>query len=83
MQTMTATTAKKNFDEILENIQNDSEPIFVVGDEKAMIMVSAQYWNCFEETAYLSKNPKMRKKIIKGLKTPVSECCVPESEINF
>jgi len=48
MQTMTATTVKKNF----------------------------------EETAYLSQNPKMKKKILKGLKTPVSEC-TPESEINF
>jgi len=79
---MTATTVKKNFDEILENIQNDSEPIFVVGNEKAMVMVSAQYWRDFEETAYLSQNPKMKKKILKGLKTPVSEC-TPESEINF
>ena len=82
MQTMTATTVKKNFDEILENIQNDSEPIFVVGNEKAMVMVSAQYWRDFEETAYMSQNPKMKKKILKGLKTPISEC-TSESEINF
>jgi PHD/YefM family antitoxin component YafN of YafNO toxin-antitoxin module len=79
---MTATAVKKNFDKILENIQGDSEPIFVVGNEKAMIMVSAEYWNDFEETAYLSQNPKMRKKILKGLKTPVCEC-IPESEIDF
>jgi len=82
MQTMTATAVKKNFDEILENIQNDSEPIFVVGNEKAMVMVSAQYWRDFEETAYMSQNPKMKKKILKGLKTPISEC-TSESEINF
>lgn len=82
MQTMTATSVKKNFDEILENIQNDNEPIFVVGNEKAMVMISAEYWRSFEETAYLSQSPKMRKKILKGLKTPVSEC-IPESEINF
>ncbi|MCL1947608.1 MAG: type II toxin-antitoxin system Phd/YefM family antitoxin [Chitinivibrionia bacterium] len=82
MQTMTATSVKKNFDEILENIQNDNEPIFVVGNEKAMVMISAEYWRSFEETAYLSQSPKMRKKILKGLETPVSKC-IPESEINF
>jgi PHD/YefM family antitoxin component YafN of YafNO toxin-antitoxin module len=82
MQTMTATAVKRNFDEILENIQNDAEPIFVVGNEKAMVMVSAQYWHNFEETAYLSQNPQMRKKILEGLETPVSEC-IPESGIDF
>ncbi|MCL2844694.1 MAG: type II toxin-antitoxin system Phd/YefM family antitoxin [Chitinivibrionia bacterium] len=82
MQTMTMTAAKRNFNKVFENIQNNYEPIFVIGKEKAMVMISAEYWSNFEETAYLSQHSKMRKKIINGLKTPISEC-IPESEINF
>ena len=82
MQTMTLTAAKKNFNKVFENIQNEYEPIFVVGNEKAMVMLSAEYWSNYEETVYLSKSPKMRKKILNGLRTPISQC-IPESEIDF
>jgi PHD/YefM family antitoxin component YafN of YafNO toxin-antitoxin module len=82
MQTMTATAVKKNFNQVFENIQNDYEPIFVIGNEKSMVIVSTEYWRNYEETIFLSKNPTMRKKILKGLNTPISKC-VHESEIDF
>jgi PHD/YefM family antitoxin component YafN of YafNO toxin-antitoxin module len=82
MQTMTATAVKENFDAVLESIQNDNEPIFVIGNEKAVVMVSADYWGSFEETAFLSQDSEMRKDIIDGLNTPISEC-IPESEVDF
>ncbi len=81
MQTMTATAVKESFDEILKNIQDDNEPIFVIGNEKAMVMVSAEYWKSVEETAFLSQDVEMRKDILEGLNTPLSEC-IPESEID-
>jgi antitoxin YefM len=82
MLTMTATAVKENFDAVLENIQNESEPIFVIGNEKIMVMVSEEYWRGFEETMYLCRDPRMAQKIIEGLNTPVSEC-IPESEVDF
>jgi PHD/YefM family antitoxin component YafN of YafNO toxin-antitoxin module len=82
MQTMTATAVKENFDAVLESIQNYNEPIFVICNEKAVVMVSADYWENFEETAFLSQDSEMRKDIIDGLNTPISEC-IPESEVDF
>jgi len=82
MLTMTATNVKRNFDKVFETIQNDYEPIFVIGNEKSMVMISSEYWRNYEETIYLSRNPITRKKILRGLNTPISEC-VHESEINF
>jgi PHD/YefM family antitoxin component YafN of YafNO toxin-antitoxin module len=79
---MTATAVKENFDQVLENIQNEDEPIFVIGNEKVMVMVSAEYWRGFKETMFLSKDPELMKDIIEGINTPISEC-IPESEVDF
>jgi len=82
MLTMTATAVKENFDEVLNNIQDEDEPIFVIGNEKIMVMVSEEYWRGFEETLYLSRDPELMKDIIEGINTPISEC-IPESEVDF
>jgi len=82
MLTMTATAVKENFDEVMNNIQAEDEPIFVIGNEKVMVMVSEEYWRGFEETMYLCRDPELMKDIIEGINTPVSEC-IPESEVDF
>jgi len=82
MQTMTATAMKESFDEILENIQADDEPIYVIGNEKVMVVVPEEYWKSVEETLFLSRDPRMVQKILEGINTPISEC-IPESEVDF
>lgn len=37
-------------------------------------LITAEEFEILEETAYLESIPGMKKKILKGMKTPVSEC---------
>ncbi len=72
MKTVEAKKAK--ISELLSESQKSHEPIHIVGKKSAGVLVSIDDWEAIQETLYLLSIPKMREKIVRGLKTPVEKC---------
>ena len=74
MTTMTATEARKNLYNLLDDVACSHEPIQIAGKRNSAVLVSEDDWNAVQETLYLTGVPGMRESIRKGLKTPVEKC---------
>ena len=58
------------------------EPIYISTKDGNAVIISEEDYNGLMETLYLSSMPEVKKAIIEGLNTPISEC-IPESEIDY
>lgn len=74
MKTITATQARSNLYNLMDEVANASEPIYISGKRNNAVLISEADWRSIEETLYLTSIPKMKESIIKGLNTPVEEC---------
>lgn len=74
MPIINATTARKNFFKIMNEVNITHEPIFVTGKNKNVVVISEEDYRSMAETLYLCSIPNMREKIIEGLNTPLEEC---------
>jgi antitoxin YefM len=74
MRTVTATHARNNLYKLIDETAKISEPIHISGKRTNAVLLSEDDWRDIEETLYLVSIPKMREKIIKGMKTPVDKC---------
>jgi len=73
MKTVEARKAKVP-EKLLAESEKSHEPIHIVGKKNSGVLVSIDDWRAIEETLYLLSIPKMREKIVRGLKTPVEQC---------
>jgi len=73
MKTVEARKAKVP-EKLLAESEKSHEPIHIVGKKNSGVLVSIDDWRAIEETLYLLSIPKMREKIVRGLKTPVEHC---------
>ncbi len=74
MPTLNATTARKNFFKIMDQVAETHHPITITGQNRqSVVIVSEQDWKDIEETIYLTSIPGMTESIIKGIKEPLSE----------
>lgn len=74
MKTITAIKARAGFAKFLGIVAKRDNPIRIAGRNNNAILVSAEYWDGLRETLYLLSRPKMRKTVIRGLKTPITRC---------
>lgn len=74
MTTITATKAKKNLYQLLDEVKEFHQPVYITGKRSKAILVSEKDWSSIQETLYLLSISGMRESIIEGLKTPVEEC---------
>ena len=74
MKTITATKARSNLYNLIDETAKSSEPIYISGKRNNAVLLSEEDWRSIEETLYLTSIPNMRESIIKGLKTPVEKC---------
>lgn len=59
---------RKNLTKTMEEVVQDHDPIIITRGSKApVIMMSLEDYNSFEETIYLLKNPKNRKRLLSSL----------------
>lgn len=72
MKTIQARKAKVS--RLLAESEKSHEPIQIVGEKNAAVLVSMDDWRAIEETLYLLSILKMRESIVRGLKTPVEKC---------
>lgn len=74
MTTLTATEARKNLFNLLDDVSESHNPIQISGKRHSAILISEDDWRAVQETLYLTSIPGMRKSIVEGLKTPVEKC---------
>jgi Antitoxin of toxin-antitoxin stability system len=75
-----ATSFRKDMFKLLEQTIKYNEPVNISTKDGNAVIISEEDYNGLIETLYLSSMPEVRKTIIDGINTPVSEC-VPESEV--
>ena len=74
MSVMNATTARNNFFRVMDEAIETKNPVCVTGKKGNVMIIAEDDWRSIQETLYLSGIHGMRKKIIKGLATPLDEC---------
>jgi prevent-host-death family protein len=83
VQHITASTARKDLDELLDNVTRYNEPITIVSDnDKAAVLLSMAEWSDIQETLYLQSIPGMVESIKAAAAEPL-EYGIPASEVNF
>ena len=74
MTSLTATEARKNLYNLLDDVAESHEPVQITGKRHSAVLVSEDDWRAIQETLYLTSVPGMKDSIVKGLKTPVDKC---------
>ena len=74
MRTITATKAREKLYRLIDETNESHEPIQITSKRTNAVLISEDDWKSIQATLYLLSIPKLRKSIIKGLKTPASEC---------
>lgn len=80
MTIINATTARKRFFKLMEEVRETHEPVYITGKSGNVVMLSDEDYRSIQETLYLSSNPTMREIIINGLKTPLDQCIEDSDE---
>ncbi|MEM7735294.1 MAG: type II toxin-antitoxin system prevent-host-death family antitoxin [Deinococcota bacterium] len=58
MKTLNYTTARKNLATAIDSVVDDHTPLIITkGSDKAVVMMSLDDWNAWQETMYLLRNP--------------------------
>jgi len=66
--------ARNRLPGLLQELSTSHEPIIITSKKNNAVLLSEEDWEAIQETLYLLSIPKMRGSIIKGLKTPVTQC---------
>jgi len=73
MKSLTATQARKDIYQLLDEISETHEPIQIAGKRSSAVLISEGGWRSIQETLYLSSIPGMQESIVEGLQTPIEE----------
>ena len=83
MKLLTANTAIKNFDAMLEDVTRYNEPVAIVSDDsRAVVIINKDEWDSIQETLYLNSIPGMVESIKEAAAEPM-ELGISASEIEF
>ena len=77
-----ATGFRKDMFKFLEHTIIYNDPVSISTKHGNAVVVSEEEYNGLMETIYLSSMPEVKKAIIDGLNTPVSEC-IPDDEVEW
>ena len=83
MRYITANTARKDFDRLLDNVTRYNEPVTIVSDDdKATVLLSMEEWRGIQETIYLQSIPGMAESIKAAAGEPLEDG-ISASEVDF
>jgi antitoxin YefM len=77
-----ATNFRKNIYGMLEQTIKYNEPVNISTKDGNAVVISEEDYNGLQETLYLSSMPKMKKKIMEGINTPLEDC-IPEDKVKW
>ncbi len=68
MNTTTVNSAKQNLENLIQQVENDAEPILIMLDEnRKAVLMSEREFNSWQETIYLLSNPANAEHLRKSL----------------
>jgi prevent-host-death family protein len=73
MAVTNATNARKNLFRLMEQVNENHEPVLITGKKASAVLVSESDWQAMEETLYLDAIPGMARSIRQGMNAPVGE----------
>jgi len=73
MQHLTANIARRDFDEILDNVIDLGVSVSIATDKGAAILISQEEWSGLLETLYLQSIPGMVESIKEAREAPASD----------
>lgn len=83
MMHITANTAQRDFDNVLDSVTRFNEPVTIVSDEsKVAVLISMENWSGIQETLYLYSIPGMVQSIKDAAAEPLSDG-MDASEVDF
>ena len=83
MTSISVTKARQNIYQILNDVNENSEPITITNTNgKNAVIISEDDWKAIQETIYLNSIPGMAESIREGGKIPIEDC-VPEDEVDW
>ena len=74
MTTLTATEARKDLYNLIDDISESHKPIQIKGKRNSAILIPESDWNAVQETLFLVSIPGMRESIKAGMAEPVDKC---------
>jgi antitoxin YefM len=74
MTTLTINEAKSQLYELVEQVGESHEPVFIRGEQTNAVLMAEEDWRAIQETLFLLNVPGMRESIIEGLNTPIEAC---------
>jgi len=74
MTTLTATEARKDLYNLLDDISASHKPIQIKGKRNSAILIPESDWNAVQETLFLVSIPGMRESIKEGMSEPIEKC---------
>ncbi|MFM7352967.1 MAG: type II toxin-antitoxin system Phd/YefM family antitoxin, partial [Microcystis aeruginosa] len=66
MKIVTVTEAKEQIDELVNDTNDNHQPILLSGTKNNAILIAEEDWNSIQETLYLYSIPGMVDSIIEG-----------------
>ena len=73
MAVITATAARTNLYNLIDQTKDFHEPIIISGKRNNAVLISEEDWNAIQETLYLCSIPGMRESILEASKEPLEE----------
>lgn len=73
MTTLTASEARANLYNLIDETKESHEPIIITGKRGDAVLISAEDWSAIQETLFLLSVPGMRESIKEGRSEPLSK----------
>ncbi len=65
MRTLNYTTVRQNLASAIDDVVNDHTPLIITkGSDKAVVMMSLEDWNAWQETMYLLRSPANAERLL-------------------
>ena len=71
MAVLTASSARSNLYNLIDQTSESHEPVIISGKRNNAVLVSEEDWDSIQETLYLTSIPGMRESILDGMKEPL------------
>ena len=78
MKTIPLTEAQSQIETLVNDTNDNHQPILLSGTEKNAVLIAEEDWNAIQETLYLYSIPGMVESIIEGGKTSIEDCVSEE-----
>jgi antitoxin YefM len=61
---ITASEARKNLFPLIEQVNNDRAPVEITSKNGNAVLISADEWEAWQETAYLFRSPENARRLL-------------------